>query len=126
MWYLILMKSLTQPVSIVCEVDPSLTPGGTVDAFRDVLRLRLLPVKGGVCLIRGGVSRAVHAAPAGLALELLGCAEECARRLSVIMFAAPGAYSATACYWADRCAFYRVAARAVETDSRVLRMWGLS
>ena len=126
MWYLIPMKSLLQPVSIVCEVDPALTPAGTGDVFREGLRLRLLPVKGGVCLVRGGVSRAIHETPASLALELLGCVEDCDRRLYCLDRVDLGALTATAIYWEDKREFYRAAVHAVETDSRILRMWGLS
>lgn len=124
MWYLILMKPLLQPVSIVCEVDPALAPPRTTALYRGNFRLRLLPVKGGVCLIRGGVSRAVHGIPASLALELLGCAENAGR--SVVRAARSGRFERMRVYFEDKREFYRAAARAVETDSRVLRMWGLS
>jgi len=59
-------------------------------------------------------------------MELLGCAEDCAGRIYLLGQVDLEALSATAVYWEDKRAFYRAAASIVETDPRILRMWGLS
>ena len=122
-------RDLCRGAVIELELDPALIPqkgDPIVDAwirgaYQCDWRLRLSPCKGGVRFLRLAHAHKIHATPASLA----GSLEDLAQTSAGVASGYPPD-CATRVYWEDRAAFWRLAARAVCKDPRILRMWGLS
>lgn len=122
-------RDLIRGAVIELELDPALIPQSStphVDVWIRMVyfardwRLRLSPCKGGVRFLRLAYAHVIHATPASLAADLEHLGNYAATTAEIYP------PSATRTYWEDRAAFWRLAARAVCEDVRILRMWGLA
>jgi len=106
-------------ITIKLDLDASLVQGEHARYRRLACPLRLVQCsRNRVRVVRSGVwSKSLYVTPEGLAADMLRAAETAQLR-------ADQASGATVVYYTDTAAFWRAAAVAVASDTRIRALWG--